>query len=108
MKPNTSQCTDYYIKDRKNGNHSESISHSIGAETHRSYLLSGCMNSSSLMASMLLSHDVMLKKDYPKIAAALNLGLGLSLTNMFNITIAFKGSFEFHDHNGRIVEPVVH
>ena len=108
MKPGASQCSDYYIKDRKNGELVESINHSLGADSHRLVLLSGSMNPSSLFASMLLSHSSMLGTHYHKIAAAFNLGLGLSLTHMFNISVAFKGTLEFQDQNGSVVAPIVH
>jgi hypothetical protein len=108
MKPGASQCTDYYIKDRKNGELGESINHSLGADSHRLVLISGIMNASSLFASMLLSHSSMLNERYHDIAAAFNLGLGLSLTHMFNISVAFKGTLEFQDRNGNEVDPIVH
>ena len=95
QKPGASECTDYHIKDRKNGELTESINHSLGADSHRAVLLSGCMNPASLFSSMLLSNSKLLESHYNVIAASINLGLCLSLTHMRNIPIAFKGTLEF-------------
>jgi len=92
QKPGTTLCTDYYTKDRRNGDLAESISHSLGADTHRLVLLQGCMNTGSLFTSFLMSPSKMLQTHFEVIAASFNLGLCLSLRHLRNIPIACAGT----------------
>ena len=83
----------------------ESSNHSIGADTHRLVLLQGCVNSTSMLASMSLSMCKMFPEMYEVVASLLNSELGLSCTHLNDIPVAFTGKLQFQDQNGVVERP---
>ena len=90
------------------GDLAESSNHSIGADSHRSVLLSGCVNSASMLASMSLSTCPKFNELYEVVATLINSEIGLSATHLNEIPVAFAGSLEFQNQDGGVEAPIVH